>query len=57
MSERPDSRREPDDAMARQSLQVSEDVQPVITDEDADETAQGAPQGTAGLERADTRTT
>jgi hypothetical protein len=54
MSERSGSRREPDDAMARRSLPVSEDVQPVTTDEDADNTAQGSLEGTAGPERTDT---
>jgi hypothetical protein len=54
MSERSGSRWEPDDTMARQSLEVSEDVQPVTTDEDADGTTQGALEGTAGPERTDT---
>jgi hypothetical protein len=40
--------------MARQSLEVSEDAQPVTTDEDADKTAQGSLEGTAGPERTDT---
>jgi len=40
--------------MARRSLPVSEDVQPVTTDEDADNTAQGSLEGTAGPERTDT---
>jgi hypothetical protein len=49
MSEPSGNRREPDDAMARQSLEVAEDVQPVTTDEDADTTAR---EGTADRERA-----
>ena len=40
--------------MAHQSLEVSEDVQPVTTDEHADKTAQGSLEGTAGPERTDT---
>ncbi len=51
MSEQPDSRRTPDDAMARQSGAVSEDVQPVVGDEDTDKTAQGLPEGAPGAER------
>ena len=54
MSELSRSRRESDDATARQSLEVSEDVQPVTTDEDADKTAQGSLEGAAGPERTDT---
>jgi hypothetical protein len=54
MSEPSGSRRESDDAMARESLEVSEDVQPVTTDEDSDKTAQGSLEGTAGPERTDT---
>ena len=47
--------REPDDAMARQSGAVSEDVQqPLTTDEDAEKTAEGSLQGTAGPEGTDT---
>jgi hypothetical protein len=53
MSEQSGRQRDPDDAMARQSGAVSEDAQPVITDEDADKTAQGALEGTAGPERTD----
>jgi hypothetical protein len=53
MSEQSGSQREPDDAMARQSGAVSEDAQPVTTDEDADKTAQGSLEGTAGPERTD----
>jgi acyl dehydratase len=53
MSEQSGSRREPDDAMARQSLEVSEDAQPITTDEHAKKTAQGL-EGTAGPERTDT---
>jgi hypothetical protein len=53
MSGQSDSRREEDDAMARQSGAVSEDVQPVTTDEDGDKTAEGSLQGTAGSERTD----
>jgi len=51
MSEPSGNRREPDDAMARQSLEVAEDVQPVTTDGDADTTAQGSHEGTADAER------
>jgi hypothetical protein len=54
MSEQAGSRRESDDATARESLAVSEDAQPVTTDEDADRTAQGSLEGTAGPERTDT---
>ena len=54
MSEQSDNQREPDDAMARQSGAVSEDLQPVTTDEDADKTAQGSLEGTAGPEGTDT---
>ena len=54
MAKQSGSRREPDDAMARQSLEVSEDVQPVTTGEDAEKTAQGSLEGTAGPERTDT---
>jgi hypothetical protein len=54
MSEQSGSRREPDDAMARQSLAVSEDAQPVATGEDADKTAQGSLPGAAGPERTGT---
>jgi hypothetical protein len=43
--------REPDDAMARQSGQVSEDVQPVATDEDPDATAQGTTEDPRTAER------
>jgi len=53
MSEQTEGQREPDDAMARQSGAVSEDAQPLTTDEDADTTAHGAPGGTAGAERTD----
>jgi acyl dehydratase len=53
MSEESTSRREPTDATARQSDAVSEDVQPVTTDEDAETTAHGSLQGTAGPERTD----
>jgi hypothetical protein len=54
MSEESSSLREPDDAMARQSGAVSEDVQPVTTDEDAEKSARGSLQGTAGPEGSDT---
>jgi len=54
MSEQAGSRRESADATARESLAVSEDAQPVTTDEDADRTAQGSLEGTAGPERTDT---
>jgi len=47
MSEQPE-RRTPDDAMARQSGAVSEDVQPVATDDDPGTTAQGVPDGVEG---------
>ena len=40
--------------MARQSLEVSEDAQPITTDEHAEKTAQGSLEGTAGPERTDT---
>jgi hypothetical protein len=39
--------------MARQAGAVSEDAQPVTTDEDAETTAQGSLKGTAGPERTD----
>jgi hypothetical protein len=51
MSEPSGNRREPDDAMARQSLEVAEDVQPVTIDEHADKTAQGSREGAADPER------
>jgi len=54
MAKQSGSRREPDDAMARQSLEVSEDAQPITTDEHAEKTAQGSLEGTAGPERTDT---
>jgi len=54
MSEQAGSRRESADTTARESLAVSEDAQPVTTDEDADRTAQGSLEGTAGPERTDT---
>jgi hypothetical protein len=54
MAKQSSSRREPDDAMARQSLEVSEDAQPVTTGEEAEKTAQGSLEGTAGPERTDT---
>jgi hypothetical protein len=53
MSETSD-RREPDDAMARESGEASEDVQPLTTHHDAEQTAQGSLEGTAGPERGDT---
>ena len=53
MSEESSSLREPDDAMARRSGVVSEDVQPLTTDEDAEKTARGSPQGAAGPEGTD----
>jgi hypothetical protein len=56
MSEQSGSRREPDDAMARQSLAVSKDAQSVTTEEDADKTAQGSLQGTAAPEAPTRRT-
>jgi len=46
--------REPDDAMARQSGAVSEDVQPLTTDQDAEKTARGSLEETAGPEGTDT---
>ena len=54
MAQQTNSTRKPDDDMARQSGAVSEDVQPVATDQDADKTAQGSLEGTAGAERTDT---
>jgi hypothetical protein len=54
MSEQSGSRREPDDAVARQSLALSEDAQPVTTHEDADKTARGSLEGAAGPEHTDT---
>ena len=54
MSEESSALREPDDAMARQSGAVSEDEQAVTTHEDAERTAQGSLQGTAGPEGTDT---
>jgi len=53
MAEPSDTRREPDDVMARQSGAVSEDVQPVTTDEGAAGTATGSLEGAAGAERTD----
>ena len=53
MSEESSSLREPDDAMTRQSGNVAEDVQPLTTHEDAEKTARGSLQGTAGPEGAD----
>jgi hypothetical protein len=53
VSEQSISPRDPDDAMARQSGAVSEDVRPVTTDEKADTTAQGSLHGTAGPEGAE----
>jgi hypothetical protein len=40
MADEASARREPDDAMARQSGAVSEDAQPVTSDADAGKTAQ-----------------
>ena len=54
MSEESSRLREPDDAMARQSGEVAEDVQPLTTHEDAERTARGSLQGTAGPEGNDT---
>ena len=54
MAKQSGSRREPDDAMARQSLEVSEDAQPVTTGEEAEKTAQGSLEGTASPEGTDT---
>jgi hypothetical protein len=54
MSEESSSLREPADAMTRQSGEVAEDVQPLTTHEDAEKTARGSLQGTAGPEGADT---
>ena len=45
MSEQPENGRIPDDAAARQSGAVSEDVQPVTTDDGPAATAQGVPEG------------
>ena len=49
MSEESSSLREPDDAMARRSGAVSEDVQPLTTDEDAEKTARVRRRGQPGL--------
>jgi hypothetical protein len=54
MSEESSSPREPDDALARQSGAVSADEQAVTTHEDAERTARGSLQGTAGPEGTDT---
>ena len=54
MSEESSSPREPDDALARQFDAVSEDEQAVTTHEDAEKTARGSLQGTAGPEGTDT---
>ena len=54
MSEESSSLREPDDAMTRQSGNVAEDVQPLTSHEDAETTARGSLQGTAGPKGADT---
>ena len=54
MSEESSSPREPDDALARESGAVSEDEQAVTTHEDAETTARGSLQGTAGPEGTDT---
>jgi hypothetical protein len=45
VSQQPQSGRAPDDATARQSGAVSEDVQPVETADEPETTAQGAPEG------------
>jgi hypothetical protein len=52
MSEESSSPREPDDALA--SGAVSADEQAVTTHEDAERTARGSLQGTAGPEGTDT---
>jgi hypothetical protein len=49
----PSDWREPDDALARQSGAVSEDEQPVTTHDNAERTAHGSLEGTAGPERTD----
>ena len=54
MSKESSSLREPDDAMARQSGAVAEDVEPLTAHEDAERTAQGSLEGTADPERTDT---
>jgi hypothetical protein len=46
MAQQPDDGRQPDDALARQSGAVSEDVQPVGTDEDPGSTTEGLSEGT-----------
>ncbi len=48
MADEASAGREPDDALARQSGAVSEDVQPVTTDADAGKTAQGSVDDPAG---------
>jgi hypothetical protein len=53
MPEPSNPRREQDDAMAPQSGAVSEDVQPVTTDEDSARTAQGSLDGTSDAARGD----
>ena len=54
MSEESSSLQEPDDAVTRRSGEVAEDVQALSTHEDAEKTARGSLQGTAGPEGADT---
>jgi hypothetical protein len=53
-SEQPDSQPSADDAVERRSGAVSEDVQPVTTDEDAETTARGSVEGAEEPERTDT---
>jgi hypothetical protein len=54
MSTQSNGVREPDNAMARESGAVSEDVQPITTDEKAETTAHGSLQGTGGPEGRET---
>jgi hypothetical protein len=53
-SEQPDSQPSSDDAVERRSGAVSEDVQLVTTDEDAETTARGSVEGAEEPERTDT---
>jgi hypothetical protein len=52
-SEQPGGQQRSDDAVERRSGAVSEDVQPVTTDEDAETTARGSLDGAAEPELAD----
>ena len=51
-SEQPGGQQRSDDAVERRSGAVSEDVQPVTTDEDADTTARGSQEGSAEQEKS-----